>query len=137
MLNRSFSFPAGASMDEVEGLVGKGLDAMFDAFDAGEETSVVFYPSARTIEVEGLQETKKDDNSDNDNKNKNKNEDEMGDNDAAGGVLDGEELCLEYGENPCKTFLAVLQTGLSYIPNNVLQYRPLQAIASYVKVVGE
>jgi hypothetical protein len=60
--------------------------SLFDTFDAGEETSVVFNPSAFTIENEGQQETKKDDNSDNDKKNRTG--DEVGDDDDEGGVLD-------------------------------------------------
>jgi hypothetical protein len=60
-------------MDEVEELIGQGLDAMFEAFYAGnEEASIVF--GKESVVLEGLQETKKDDNSDDDDKNKNKNE---------------------------------------------------------------
>jgi hypothetical protein len=103
MSTKGFAFPADASMDEVEELVGQGLDAMFDTFYAGnKEVNVVF--SKESIVLEGLQETKKDDNSDNDKKNKNTNEDEPGNNDAAGEVLDEEEVCVECFENPCIFF---------------------------------
>jgi hypothetical protein len=43
MSSKSFAFPADASMDEVEELVGQGLDAMSEACYAGnEEASIVF-----------------------------------------------------------------------------------------------
>jgi hypothetical protein len=77
MSTKGFSFPADASMDEVEELVGQGLDAMCEAFYAGnEEATVVF--GKESIVLEGLQATKKDDNEDNDEKNKNQNEDVRG-----------------------------------------------------------
>jgi hypothetical protein len=61
--------------------------------------------SKESILLGGLQETKKDDNSDNDEKNKNKNEAEPGDDDAAGEVLNEEEVCLGCFENPCIFFV--------------------------------
>jgi hypothetical protein len=67
MSTKGFSFPEGASMDEVEELVGQGLDAMCKAFYAGNEgVSVVF--SNESIVLEGVKDTKKDNNSDDDEK---------------------------------------------------------------------
>jgi hypothetical protein len=76
---------------------------MFDAYYADNEgVSALF--SNKSIVLEGLNDTKKDDNSDDDEKNKNKNEDEPGNDDAAGEVLDEEEVCVECFENPCVFF---------------------------------
>jgi hypothetical protein len=58
MSSKSFAFPADASMDEVEELVGQGLDAMCEAFYAGNEgVSVVF--GKESVALEGLQGTKR------------------------------------------------------------------------------
>jgi hypothetical protein len=92
-------------MDEVEELVGQGLDAMCEAFYAGNEgVSVVF--GNEKVALEGLQGSKKEDNSDDDDKNKSKIEDEPSEIAAAGeGVLDEEEVCLGCFENPCVFFI--------------------------------
>jgi hypothetical protein len=58
MSTTGFSFPADASMDEVEELVGQGLDAMCEAFYAGNEGVSVDF-SKESIVLQGLKDTKK------------------------------------------------------------------------------
>jgi hypothetical protein len=105
MSNKTFSFPAGASMEEVEELVGQGLDAMFDAHYAGKEgVSVVF--GKESIVLEAGQDTQKDDKGDDDDKKTNENADVRGDDDEEeeGEYHDLEEVCVGCFENPCVFF---------------------------------
>jgi hypothetical protein len=49
MSTMHLSFPAGASMEEIEAIVERGgFDAMYDAdYDAGEQAHVDFYPAEK------------------------------------------------------------------------------------------
>jgi hypothetical protein len=102
--SKEFSFPADASTEEVEELIGQGLDAMFEAHYAGNEgVSVVF--GKKSIVLEGGNDIEKDDKSEDDDKNKNENADRPGDDDDEEGEYhDLEEVCIGCFENPCVFF---------------------------------
>jgi hypothetical protein len=62
----NLSFPAGASVKEIEAIVERGFDAMYDAYNTGDQADIAFYPAEKKEKEEvGLENNE----SDNDNKN--------------------------------------------------------------------
>jgi hypothetical protein len=86
----SFVVPTNASLDEIDAIAQRGIDAMFDAYDAGVEAPTVAFLHEGTEEAEEHQEENhEDDNNGNDNNGNNIPADEI------------EDSCTVCGHDPC------------------------------------
>jgi hypothetical protein len=95
----NFSIPKNATTDEIEGIIDRGMEAMFDAVDSGEDPDVAFFH-------EGSEEWQEA----NRNKNLIGKRDDKTDDDIVDEIkkkrIDEEEdpECAECGESPCVFF---------------------------------
>jgi hypothetical protein len=94
--------PENATMAEIEAICDRGIDALLDAHEAGEEADVAFYPYAQRGEAEGhninvvTQHDDDDDEDDTENE-----EEEMKTLEKTDDESNCEIACPDCGEEPC------------------------------------